>query len=140
MYQNLEKRVWLFKIIFLTLKESLTLLQIAIFLLHYLLHLPSEHWNEIIFAFSYGFKITCIVLRQVISLKSMEVLSAKFTIWISWRPICIPLILLSALMRLVSTSAAVLSNSMDSRHHWQTHIGVKGRRPLLVDSILVCAT
>ena len=33
MYQNLEKRVWLFTIIFLPLKESLTLFQIAISIL-----------------------------------------------------------------------------------------------------------
>ena len=43
---------------------------------------------------------------QVISLKKMVVLSVKFTILISRSPICIPLILLSVLMRLASTSAA----------------------------------
>ena len=93
--------------------------------------------------FSYGFKITCILLRQVISLKKIVVLSAKFTILI-WCPICIPLILLSALTRLASTSAAVLYNNLDSWHHWGTHIEVKGsnRRPfiLILDSILVYAT
>ena len=59
-------------------------------------------------------------------------------------PICIPLILLSALLRLESTSVAILYNSMESRHPWRTHIGVKGsdRRPfiLILDSILVYAT
>ena len=74
----------------------------------------------------------------------MVVLSGKFTILISWSPICIPLIILSALMRLASTSAAILYNSLDSWHHWQTHIGVKGsdRRSfiLILDSILVYAT
>ena len=73
----------------------------------------------------------------------MVVLSVKFTILISWSPICIPLILLSALMKLGSTSAAILYNSMESRHPWQTHIRVKGsdRRPfiLILDSILVYA-
>ena len=53
-------------------------------------------------------------------------------------------ILLSALMRLASTSAAILYNSLDSWHHWRTHIGVKGSdwRPciLILDSILVYAT
>ena len=39
--------------------------------------------------------------------------------------ICIPLILLSPLMRLVSTSAAILYNSLGSWHYWQTHIGIK---------------
>ena len=74
----------------------------------------------------------------------MGVLSAKFTILIAWYPICIPLILLSALMRLASASAAIFYNSMESRHPWQTHIGVKGsdRRPfiLVLDSILAYAT
>ena len=63
---------------------------------------------------------------------------------ISWAPICIPLILLSALMRLASTSAAVFYKKLDSWHHWRTHIGVKGsnKRPfiLILDSILVHAT
>ena len=94
--------------------------------------------------FSYSLTITYILLRQVISLKKMVVLSVKFTILISCSPICIPLILLSALMRLASTSAAVLYNNLDSWHHWRTHIGVKGsnRRPfiLILDSILVYAT
>ena len=63
-------------------------------------------WTSL--SFSYSLKITCILLRQVISLKKMMVLSVKFTILISWSPICIPLILLSALMRLASTTAAVL--------------------------------
>ena len=79
------------------------------------------------------------LLRQVISLK-MVVLSAKLTILISWSPICFPLILLSALMKLASTSTAILYNSMESRHPWQTHIRVKGsdRRLfiLILDSIL----
>ena len=99
-------------------------------------------WKNL--SFSYSLKITCILLRQVISLKKMMVLSVKFTILFSWSPICIPLILLSALMRLASTSAAVLYNNFDSWHHCQTHIGVKGsnRRPfiLILDSILVYAT
>ena len=74
----------------------------------------------------------------------MMVLSVKFTILILWFPICIPLILLSALMRLAGTSAAVLYNNLDILHHWRTHIGVKGsnRRPfiLILDLILVYAT
>ena len=71
----------------------------------------------------------------------MVVLSVKFTVLISWSPICISLILLLVLMKLASTSAAILCNSMDSRHPWRTHISVKGsnRRPfiLILDSILV---
>ena len=44
---------------------------------------------------SYSFKITCILLKQVISLKKRVVSSAKFTILISWSPICISLILVN---------------------------------------------
>ena len=99
-------------------------------------------WTSL--SFSYSLKITCILLRQVISLKKMMVLSVKFTILISWSPICIPLILLSALMKLASTSVAILYNSWDSWHHWWTHIGAKesDRRPCIsiLDSILVYAT
>ena len=43
---------------------------------------------------SYSFKITCILISQVISLKKMVVLSAKFATLISGSPTCIPLILL----------------------------------------------
>ena len=98
-----------------------------------------------IFAFSYSFKIILIVLRQVISLlKKMVVLSAKLTILISWSPVCIPLILLSVLMKFASTSAAILYNSLESTHTWETNLRVKGshRRPfiLILDSILVYAT
>ena len=68
----------------------------------------------------------------------------KFTILMSWSPICIPLILFSALMKLAITSATILYHNMESRHPWTTHIGVKGsdRRPftLILDSILVHAT
>ena len=80
-------------------------------------------WTNL--SFSYSLKITYILITQVISLKKMVVLSVKFTIIMSWSPICIPLILLLALMRLASTSAAILYNSLGSWHHWQTHIGVK---------------
>ena len=59
-------------------------------------------------SFSCSLNIACILLRQVISRKKMVVLSVKFVILISWSPACIPLILLSALMRLTSTSAAIL--------------------------------
>ena len=88
------------------------------------------------------FKIPCILLRQVTSLKKMVVLSAKFTISISWSPICISLILLLALMKLASTSAAIMYKSIENRHPWQTsRVRVKGsdRRPfiLILDWILV---
>ena len=80
---------------------------------------------------------------SLISLKKIVVLSVKFTILIRWSPIYIPLILLSALMILASTSAAALYNNLDSWHDWRAHVGVKGsdRRPfiLILDSILVYA-
>ena len=41
--------------------------------------------------------MTCNLLRKVISLKKMAVLSVKFAFLISWSPILIHLILLSAL-------------------------------------------
>ena len=62
-----------------------------------------------IFAFSYGFKITCIILRQVIAHKEMVVSPAKFTILISWSPICIPLIILSVIIKLASNSVAIMT-------------------------------
>ena len=99
-------------------------------------------WTSL--SFSYTLKLTCTLLRQVKSLKNMVVLSVKRTILISWSPICILLILLSALMRLVTTSASILYNSMDSRHPWRTHVGVKGsnRRTLILilDSMLAYVT
>ena len=57
----------------------------------------------------------------------MVMLSAKLTILISWSPICIPLILSLVLMKLASTSAAIMYNSMENKHAWQTHqVRVKG--------------
>ena len=116
------------------------------FYMHHL-HKGLAFWKNCLWtssSFSYCVKITCILLRQVISPKKMVVLSVKFTILISWSPICTPLILLSALMGLPSTSAAIWYNSLDSWHHWRIHIGVKGSdsRPciLILDSILVYAT
>ena len=114
------------------------------------MHYPIKAWLfektifELVYLFHIVLKNTCIILWQMISLKKVVVLSLKFTILTSWSLICIPLILLSALMRLESTSAAVFYNDLDSWHHWRTHIGVKGsnRRPfiLILDSILVYAT
>ena len=96
------------------------------------------------FAFSYSFKITYILLKQVITLKKMVVLSAKLTILITLFSICVPLIFLSALMKLASILASIWYNSMESRHPWRTYIRVKGsdRRSfiLILDSTLVYAT
>ena len=72
--------------------------------------------SSFIFAFSYSFKITGILLRHAIFLlKKMVVWSAKFTILIAWSISCIPLIILSALTKLASTSAAIFYDSMENR-------------------------
>ena len=100
----------------------------------------SEAWLSEKFVFevdasSYSFKIICILSKQVISLKKMVVLSAKFTIIISWSPMCLPLILLLALMKLASTSATIMYKSRENRHPWQTsYVRVKGsdRRPFIL--------
>ena len=51
--------------------------------------------------------------------------SAKFTISISWSPICIPLILLLVLIKLASTLATISYNNMENRHQ-TPRIRVKG--------------
>ena len=86
-------------------------------------------------ASSYSFKIICILSRQVISLKKIVVSSAKFTILISWSPICIGLILLLALKNLASTSATIIYKSIENKHPWQTsRVRVKrsDRRPFIL--------
>ena len=59
-------------------------------------------------AFSHNFNIKFIFLKQLKSLKKNGVSSAKFTILISWSPICIPLILVSAPMNITSTSLPIM--------------------------------
>ena len=143
-------RIDLPKLTSIILTEIVTIPVLLVHEFYFYMHHPikaglfEKNIFEYSLSFPYSLKTTFILLRQVISLKKMVVLSVKFTILISWSPICIPLILLSALMRLASTSAAVLYNNLDSWHHWRTHIGVKGSdmRPfvLILDSILVYAT
>ena len=79
--------------------------------------------------------MTCILSRQVISLKKMVVSSAKFTILISWSPICIPLILLLALMKVASTSGAIMYKSIENKHPWHSfRVRVEGsdRTPFIL--------
>ena len=67
----------------------------------------------------------------------MVVSSTKFFSLISWSPIYTPLILLSASMKMASPSGAVIYNSMDNGHSWQTaHARVKesDRRPFILAS------
>ena len=110
-------------------------------------HKGLAFWKNYLWAslsFSYSLKMTFIWLSQAISLKKMVVLSVKFTILISWSPICILLILLSALMKLASTPATIFYNSIESRHPWRTNVWIKGSDKrsfiLILDSILVYAT
>ena len=139
MYHSLNKRVW-FTIILLSRKESLTLFQIWFFYYTFTYFVPfgvienrvtkvkskyfngkcAEAWlfEKFIFELdssSYSFKITYILLRQVISLKKMVVSSAKLIILISWSSICIPLIILLALMKLANTSATIMYKSIENK-------------------------
>ena len=80
------------------------------------------------------FKITCILSRQVISLKKMVVSSTKVTNLSLWSPVCIPLALLSLWMKLASISAAILYNSIQNGYPWQTlciRVEESHRRPFI---------
>ena len=61
---------------------------------------------------SYSFKTTCILVRQVISLKKIGSLISKIYCLVWWSPICTPLIPISGLMKLASTSTTVIYNSI----------------------------
>ena len=61
----------------------------------------------------YSFKIICILVRQVISLKKNGGVISKIYCLILWSPICTPLILVSASVKMVGTSATVTYNSMN---------------------------
>ena len=80
----------------------------------------------------------------MVVLSAFTIFSYLFTILISLSPISTPLILLSVLMKLTNTSAAILYNSLESRHLWSTNMRVKesDRKPfiLILDSILVYVT
>ena len=129
--------------------EIVTILIVLVDQFYFNMHQPIKIWLfekitfelVFIFAFSFSFKTICILLAQVIALKKIVISSAQFAISMPWSPICISLILLATLIKLTSTSAAILSNSTESWHPWQTHIRVKGsdRRPfvLILDSTLV---
>ena len=60
----------------------------------------------------YSFKITCILVRQVISLKKNGGVISKIYCLILWFPICTSLILVSASVKMTGTSATVPYNSM----------------------------
>ena len=60
----------------------------------------------------YSFKITCILIRQVISLKKNGGFISKIYCLILWCRICTLLIFVSASVKMASTSATVAYNSM----------------------------
>ena len=60
----------------------------------------------------YSFKITCILVRQVISLKKNGGVISKIYCLILWSPICTSLILVLASLKMAGTSATVAYNSM----------------------------
>ena len=60
----------------------------------------------------YSFKITCILVRQVISLKENGGVISKIYCLILWSPICTLLILVLASWKMAGTSATVAYNNM----------------------------
>ena len=61
------------------------------------------------------------------SLKKIVVPSAKLTILISWFPIWTLFTLVSAIIKLESTSAAMMYSNIESGHPWRTpRIRAKG--------------
>lgn len=67
----------------------------------------------------------------------MVVSSTKFFSLISWSATCTPLILVPVSTKMASPSGAVIYNSMDNGHSWQTaHARVKesDRRPFILAS------
>ena len=61
---------------------------------------------------SYSFKITCILVKQVIFLKKNGIIINIIYCLISWSPICTLLIFVSASMKMLGTLAKVIYNSM----------------------------
>ena len=57
---------------------------------------------------SYSFKITCILVRQLIPLTKNVGVIGKIYCLISWSPICTPLILVSASIKMANTSVTVI--------------------------------
>ena len=60
----------------------------------------------------YSFKFTGILVRQIISLKKNGGAISKTCCLILWSPICTPLILVSAWVKMAGTSATVTYNGM----------------------------
>ena len=62
---------------------------------------------------SYSFKITCIVMRQVISLRKSGGVISKSYCLISSSPICPPLVLESTSVKMAGTSVTAIYNSRE---------------------------
>ena len=60
----------------------------------------------------HSFKVSCILVREVISLKKNGGVISKIHCLILWSPICTPLVLVSASVKMEGTSATVTYNSM----------------------------
>ena len=60
----------------------------------------------------YSFKITCVLVMQVISFNKNSGFIGKIYCLISWSPIRTPLILLSASTKMAGTSATVIYNGV----------------------------
>ena len=60
----------------------------------------------------YSFKIICILVRQAICLKKNGGVISKIYCLILWSPICTPLILVSASVKMAGTSATVTYKSV----------------------------
>ena len=83
-------RIELPKLTSCILMEIVAILVVLVDQFNFYMHQPINPWtfeknypfNQFIFAFSFGFKVTCILLGQVISLEKIVLLSAKFIVLI----------------------------------------------------------
>ena len=95
---------------------KIVIIPIALFYQFFLYDPANTAWlfEKFIFELEafYSFKITCILVRQVISLKKNGGVISKIYCLILWSPICTPLILVSASVKMTGTSATVTYNSM----------------------------
>ena len=85
---------------------------LSCFISSFLYGLANKTWffEKVIFEIetSYSFKITCILVRQLLPLKKSGGFISKIYCLISWSPICTPLILVSASVKMAGTSATVM--------------------------------
>ena len=89
---------------------------LSCFINSFLYHPANTAWlfEKIIFELEafYSFKITYILLRQVISLKKNGRVPSKIYRLILWSLICTPLILVSASVKMAGSSVTVIYNSI----------------------------